>query len=330
MDKKQRIFAAIKGETVDRPPISFWRHFPEIDHDPIALADILLRFHQKFDLDFIKVMPSGVYCVEDWGCQVHYTGTPNGAKTCREHAIKKPQNWEKLKVLPPHQGALGRELKCLQAIRAGRKDSAPILQTLFSPLTIAAKLSGPDLLLQHLRTEPEALSKGLDTITEAMIQYGVACREAGADGFFYATQMATRERLSLEEHKKFAETYDLRLLNAFSANPSPSFFILLHIHGEDILFQELSIYPVQAINWHDRKTWPTLGEGKKIFSGAVVGGLEEWGILRQGPASSIREQVKDAIAQAEGKRLIIAPGCGLPIDTPEEFLQAARRAVEEK
>jgi len=325
MDKKERTQAALTGSPVDRPPISFWRHFPDIDHDPAALAGTLLEFHGRFDLDFIKVMPSGVYCVEDWGCQVHYTGAPNGAKTCREHAVKKPDDWKNIKPLAPHGGALGREIKCLRVVRNNRRDSAPILQTIFSPLTIAAKLSGPDLLLQSLRTSPESLLAGLEAITETMIQYVAACFEAGAEGIFFATQMATPARLSLAEHQKFAEPFDLRLLKAVSQR---SFFTLLHIHGENILFQELTHYPVQAINWHDRKTWPSLGQAKEIFSGAVVGGLEEWGTLRTGPVSSIKEQVQEAISQTQGKRLIVAPGCGLPIDTPEEFLLAARAAVE--
>ncbi|RPJ42390.1 MAG: uroporphyrinogen decarboxylase, partial [Deltaproteobacteria bacterium] len=44
MDKKERIVAALQGLPVDRVPISFWRHFPDIDHDPLALAEQLLRF----------------------------------------------------------------------------------------------------------------------------------------------------------------------------------------------------------------------------------------------------------------------------------------------
>ena len=327
MNKLERVRAALAGKPVDRVPISFWRHFPDIDEDPLALADQLLRFHEKFDLDFLKVMPSGVYCVEDWGCRVQYDGASNGAKVCLEHAIRTPKDWRKIKPLAPEQGAMGRELKCLRAVKAGREDNAPILQTLFSPLTVASKLSGPELLLRTLREEPDALLAALEVITETMISYARASFEAGAEGFFYATQMASRDRLSLAEHRKFAAPYDLRILKEISAYSS---FNLLHIHGENIFFEEFSGYPVQAINWHDRMTRPTLGQGQKIFSGAVVGGLEEWGILMSGPESSIHAQVQEAISQTAGRRLIIAPGCGLPIDVPEPFLRAARWAVEGK
>jgi len=325
MDKKERIQAAIHGMPVDRPPFSFWRHFPEIDHDPDALAEALLRFHDKFDPDFIKLMPSGVYFVEDWGCRVHYDGAPNGAKKCKEHFIKSPEDWRKLDHLNVDQGALGRELKCLRLVRKKVRDSAPILQTLFSPLTVAAKLAGPELLLQTLRNDPASLKVGLKTIAETMDQYIQACLDGGADGFFYATQMAVGNLLSPDEYQEFGATYDLPLLENIALRSS---FSLLHIHGENILFRELSAYPVHAVNWHDRKTWPTLAQGQEIFSGAVAGGLEEWGVLLRGPASAIREQIQDAVAQTQGRRLMITPGCVLPIAIPEDFLFEARRAVE--
>jgi uroporphyrinogen decarboxylase len=37
-------------------------------------------------------------------------------------------------------------------------------------------------------------------------------------------------------------------------------FVLLHIHGVDTYFDLLTKYPVDAINWHDRRTVPSLAE----------------------------------------------------------------------
>ena len=274
-------------------------------------------------------MPSGYYCAEDWGCRMEYTGKPNGAKTIMEFAVNDIGDWTKISLLRPDTGALGRELKCLRAIRAARKDNAPILQTLFCPLTIADKLSGTDLLLKTLRSEPETLMKALEVITITMIDYAAACLEAGAEGFFFATRMSTLEMLSREEHQRFAEPYDIRLIKSTSGK---TFFSLFHIHGEEgenIFFREIAPYPVQVINWHDRQNWPALAEGKEIFPGAVMGGVDECGALRQGPPSLICEHVRDAISQTQGRRLMIGAGCGLILDTPEKNLQAFRDAVEE-
>src|SRR5258706_11265784 len=72
MTKSERIAAALNHRPVDRPPVAFWRHVPEVDHTARGLADAMITFHRRWDLDLIKVMSSGVYCVEDWGCQVAY------------------------------------------------------------------------------------------------------------------------------------------------------------------------------------------------------------------------------------------------------------------
>ncbi len=79
MTKRERVLAAVARQPVDRPPVAFWRHVPDVDHTAAGLADAMLDFHRPWDPDLIKVMSSGVYCVEDWGCTVAYQGSPNGA-----------------------------------------------------------------------------------------------------------------------------------------------------------------------------------------------------------------------------------------------------------
>ena len=145
MTKRARVHTALAGRPVDRIPISFWRHFPDIDLDPVALADALLAFHRRYDLDFIKVMPNGVYCVEDWGCEIAYPGGSGGARTCVRHAVRRMEDWTGLRRLDPSAPELARELRCLQAVCAGKGDDAPVLQTIFSPFTVARKVAGADL-----------------------------------------------------------------------------------------------------------------------------------------------------------------------------------------
>src|SRR5215471_17183857 len=143
MTKRERIQATLGRKPVDRLPVAFWRHVPDVDHTARGLADAMLAFQRRWDLDLIKVMSSGVYCVEDWGCKVAYTGSPNGAKQCTEHAVKTTSDWARIKPLGP--GALGRELEAVRLIVAGGTGGAPVLHTLFSPATIARKLAGDRL-----------------------------------------------------------------------------------------------------------------------------------------------------------------------------------------
>src|SRR5690348_2286229 len=195
MTKTERVRAAIERRAVDRPAVAFWRHVPDVDHTAQGLADAMLAFHRTWDLDLIKVMSSGVYCVEDWGCRVAYQGHPGGAKRCIEHAVKRPADWARLRALDPSAGALGRELEAVRLIRKGRADDAPILMTIFSPFTIATKLAG-DVAVQSIEGEPEALRGALEVITETTAQYAAEALAAGADGIFFATQTASAEAVS--------------------------------------------------------------------------------------------------------------------------------------
>ncbi|MFQ5988652.1 MAG: uroporphyrinogen decarboxylase family protein [Candidatus Methylomirabilales bacterium] len=326
MTKTERIHATIERKAVDRPPVSYWRHFPDVDEDPFALADTLLAFHTRFDLDFIKVMPTGVYSVEDWGCQVAYRGSLDGSRACIDHAVKQPNDWKRIRLLNPEEGALGRELTCLRAVVKGCQDDAPIVQTVFSPLTIMKKLAGEERFLEDLRERPALIHGALDAVTETMCRYVAACLGSKADGIFFATQVASSGFLTAEQHRTFAEPYDRRVLEQAAKRSS---FSILHVHGLNIPFDLMAQYPVPAINWHDRRTAPSLKEGRELFSGAVIGGLNEVETLRKGPEEAVLAEVADALKQTGGMGHILAPGCGFPIDVPQAHLKAVRAAVEE-
>ena len=71
MNKSQRIEAAIKGEAVDRIPFSVWYHLSAFDQDPVSLAEETAALTKKYDYDFVKMMPFGLYGVQDLGARVN-------------------------------------------------------------------------------------------------------------------------------------------------------------------------------------------------------------------------------------------------------------------
>jgi uroporphyrinogen decarboxylase len=318
MTKRERVEAALARQPVDRPPIAFWRHAPELDHDPRRLAEAMLTFHQKWDLDLIKVMSSGVYCVEDWGCKVAWTGAPNGAKQCTVHAVRATEDWARIAPLDPGAGALGRELEAVRAIVTRRHDDAPVLMTVFSPFTVARKLAG-DRLAEDMRRVPALVRSALEAITATHVRYARTAFEAGADGLFVATQAATPEVLGADEYAEWDLPYLREVLGGIR---HLSRFTLLHLHGRDPHFHLVADLPAHAINWHDRRTKPTLEQARERFAGALVGGLDEWRTLREGPAAAIAAETRDAIDQTAGVGLIVAPGCVLPLDVPDTHLAA--------
>jgi uroporphyrinogen decarboxylase len=323
MTKRERVLAAIERRAADRPPVAFWRHVPDVDHTSDGLAEAMLAFHRRWDLDLIKVMSSGVYCVEDWGCRVAYQGHPGGAKRCVAHAVKSVADWESLRPLDPGAGALGRELEAVRLIRKGRDDDAPILMTIFSPLTIAAKLGG-DLALRTIETAPEALRAALEVITETTARYASEALETGADGLFFATQAASPDTVTEAVSTTWDLPYARRVLEHVDG---ASALTMLHLHGRSVFWDAWMSLPVRAVNWHDRLTTPTLAEASRGFRGGLAAGLGETTTLLSGPPQAVADEVRDAIREVGGRGLLVTPGCVLPLAVPDTHLRAAVDAV---
>ena len=321
----ERVTAAVAGAPVDRVPVSLWRHFPEIDRDPVALAEASVRWQRTYDFDLVKFMPAGTFGVEDWGAVSAYRDSPVGTRTIVKPGLTSAEEWPRLERLSPTAGRLGQELKALSLAADALKGEAPILQTVFGPLTTAYKLAG-DRVFADLRRHPDPVEAGLAVIADTVLAFARACLQQGADGLFFATQCATYRMLNEAEHRRFGVRYDRLVLDGLKGHAK---FVMLHLHGNDVIFDQVLDYPAEMVNWHDRRSELSLAAMTSRFGGLLVGGLNEVATLPNGPVAAIKAEVRDAVAQTGGRRLMIAPGCVIPIATPEAHYRAVIEAVRE-
>jgi uroporphyrinogen decarboxylase len=318
VNKRERVDAALHGGPADRVPVAMWRHFHKRDQSPGELAQATLEFYRHYDLDLIKVTPSGLYAIEDWGASIRQSNEDDVPPQLKRPVIDEPEEWRDLGALTVHEGALGRELEALGAIRSSlAHDPVPVFMTLFSPLTLAYKLAGA-AVLEHLRHHADDLHFALATIAETTVRFGVATLTAGADGIFFATQLARSDMLSMEEYRKFGERYDLIVLEHLSHLTS---WIVLHLHGQNVFFDLVHHYPVSAVSWHDRETRPSLREALTRTHKTLMAGIDR-NLLVTGSPEEIAEQVRNAQRETGGPQLILAPSCVIPPEAPEENLQA--------
>lgn len=323
MNHWERIEAALAGQATDRAPVALWRHFPNDDLDPAKLAAHSVQWQRRWDCDLVKFMPSGMYGVEDWGTVTEYRGTANGARESVRPAITSVEGWRNLERLDVRQGSYGRQNQALAMTARELAGSVPILQTIFSPLTTARKMSS-ERLFADLRRAPEAVEHALQVITDMTIEFALQALQDGAHGVFFATQLASYRLLTAAEYDRFGRHFDLQILDALKGKARLN---MLHIHGDDIMFDHLSDYPVQMLNWHDRLTEPNLRQAAQRFKGLLVGGISEHGTLVNGTLAEIEAEVHDALAQTQGRRLVIGPGCVLPVRVTDDRLEAVRRAA---
>jgi uroporphyrinogen decarboxylase len=328
MNKRERVDAALRGEPVDRVPISMWGHSYLKEWTPEGLAEAMLDNYRAYDWDFMKVNPRASYHVEDWGATLSRPTDPNQSSKFLTWPVNEAADWRRLRPLEPDKGVLGEQMQALRLIRDGLAGEAYFIQTIFSPLSVAKYLVGnrEEPVKAAIANDVDALLAGLETITQTFSTYTQACLENGASGIFFATTgWAGANALSEDEYRRFGVEYDLRVLEAV-ASRAP--FNVLHNCGDGIYFDLLADYPVHAISWaatlpHN----PTLAEGKQRTTKAVMGGVSEKTTLPDGTPEQVAEEVRQAIAQTDGRRVLVAPGCSIPPRTPKANLEAAAAAA---
>lgn len=324
MNKTERIKAALNKEAVDRVPVSVWMHYPAVDQDAFTLAETQVDFQRSYDLDFIKLMPFGLYSAQDWGCQVKFFCDATRSPVVHKYAIADVTEWNAVDVLPPHFGNWGQATLLAKAVGNMVGDKVPFVQTVFSPLTTACKLAGPRVY-NDLRENGAIVHRALEAITETTLGFIRENMKTGIAGIFYATQSACFDFLTREEYREFGRRYDFLLLEEASKQ---GWFNILHIHGQNLMFREMADYPVHALNWHDRQEYPSLREARQLTDKCLLGGLDEKGPISRGTPADVAGQVKATVAEAGESGLIIGPGCVVYPDTPPENIYAARLAVE--
>jgi uroporphyrinogen decarboxylase len=332
MGKWERVEAALHGAEVDRVPLGFWRHYFLQEWAPRRLADLTLDSHRRLDTDLIKLTPSGIYPIQDWGPTIGFGRDDYTSPRYVRAAVSSADEWPELPRLDVTKGSWGRELEAIHHLSKALDDTAPLLMTLYCPLTLASFLCWEEdsqgkrvegRLVSDLRQEPRKLHAGLAIIRDVVMDYATACLDAGATGLFVATHMATYDDLTAKEYQEFGVAYDLPLLESIGDRAR---ITMLHACRKSIMFDTVADYPVDVIHWADSEGPPSLTEARQRTDKALAGGLSV-DTLRHGTEDEVTAEAREAITQLGGRGFLLAAGCVIDTRTPESNLQAARRAT---
>ena len=325
MTKRQRVLSALRGEPVDRVPLSFWLHNFAEENSAEALTAETLRLQKTFDWDFLKPQSRAQCFAEMWG--LGYTPSRERAVsyTVTHAPLASAADVARLRPADPRAGALGEQLVALRAIRAAVGPDVPIIWTIFAPLMVMPFLlaGGREQAISIGRAEPSALEQGLDAITETLAGYARACLEAGADGLFYATNVATAALFTPAECRRFQRPFDLRILAQVAGAP----FNLMHVCGSDVHFDEFRDYPVTAFSWATVPGNPSLREGHARTGKAVVGGLPAKPSIAGMTEEALSHWARASLGGMDGRWHLLGPDCSINPDTPEPLLHAVARVV---
>jgi uroporphyrinogen decarboxylase len=302
--KRDRVQATLRGQGTDRPPISFWHHFP-CDAAGGPLGRQGAAFAARYDLDIAKVMPDIPYpvprtsitktedllCFDRWSC----------AGLSRFTSAY-------LTAVRIMRGTLGADY--------------PLVATVYAPLTsVMHAAGGPDRLLELAAQAPELVHTALANTSANLRHHVTELIGAGVDGIYLSVQGAGADSMTSAQFREFGRPYDLPLLRA----AADGWLNVVHVHGDRSLnLSEVDDYPVHAVSWSDRISHQPLDSYPGRGTRALMGGLDE---RLAGAATEHRAellaQAHSAVAQI-GPGLILAPGCSVPDGTAAVHLDLLR------
>jgi len=328
----ERVKALLEGKKTDVPAINLWKHFPPYDEDPVQLVKKIAQFQDRFNWDFVKVTYQGLYTVQDWGSKIkwpernsEWPATCSGVGVVTDFSVKRPEDWANLRPLSMDEGSMKASVDAAKGAIARYKGEAPVVVTVFNSLTTAVKMSGEKMFV-HMRQNPEAFAKGIQTITKTTADFVKTVMKAGADGIFFASQLGNFDKMSVQEYETFGTPYDLEILD----HAAGGWFNIMHMHGNAPMFDIMSKYPVHALNWHDRLVDIDLRKGRELCKDKLlIGGVEEFKVLPDATEADLKAHLANALRQVEDGRLILGPGCCVPSSIDEDRFALAKKLLME-
>jgi len=317
MNKIERVRAVLHNQQVDRVPAGFWFHFAPEFRGGEAMARRHIEYYQATDLDIMKVMNDTGYA-------------PVG-----KVMIKEPGDWARLEPTPLSDPLYQSHLDGLKRIVDALGREVLIMTTLFNPfheavVTLRASLQASadetnarEVLLQHLRQEPEPVLHALNIMATDHARFFRACiTEAGINGIYFSAQGGERDLMSDEEHAHWFKPADLIVLRALQGVAE---FVVGHFCGRGINLARFADYPVQMANWAAHADNLSLTEGKALLGGVpILGGLNERGPLVYGPRAALKQEVEAALSEMGDRGFMLGAGCTVPGDTDIRNLVYAR------
>ncbi len=313
MDKKDRLYRALAGEEVDYVPSGFWFHFPEEQYYGDEAVKAHLDFYANADLDILKIMNE-------------YQYRPG-------FEIKTPSDWRRLKPQKIKDSYFQGYIDVIKKIADTLKGEVPLLATIHGVFASAfhccmrpgETLAGKNLLMDHIKEEPEFVLSGFSAIADTLAELSLACIDAGVDGIYYATLGGEDYRFSEKEFLRYIKPFDIQALHPVQ---NVCDLLILHICSEKLRLPVYADYPDNAINWAVHESRYSLEDGKRIFNRTILGGLDDRsGVMVEGPEREIMHEVTKIVNEFGKRGFILGCDCTLPTNIPISHIRAAIEAA---
>ncbi len=289
-----------------------------------AMVKAQLVLHEIVGQDVIAVGSDNYYIAEGFGCRT--TDDENEIPALDTPAAAKLADVLDLEVPDPQSD--GRMPLMLEAIRLVRKavgDEVAIRSPGTGPFALASHLLGSNTWLCEVgmaeagmpEANEAALHHALGLATDALIRFGKACWDAGADIIHCGDSLASCDVISPGTYRRYAFPYQQRVFQAWKEHGIG--VSLLHICGNST--KVLDLYADTGADILEIDNMVDLGFAKRAVGerATIMGNVHTVTQLLEGTPESVRSASQHCIDQAGANGgFILGSGCIVPRRTPIE------------
>ncbi|MDD3925852.1 MAG: uroporphyrinogen decarboxylase family protein [bacterium] len=328
MSPKQRFISSIYGGRRDRPSLGTVTSlanteamaccgaaFPEAHLDPVAMAD--LAAFCSLEAGFDMLFP--VFSV------VHETA-----------ALGADIDWGKMDVMPSVRQPLWREaedisipddfeqrpamrviLEALHLLKERYGRDYAIAGKTFGPWSLGFHLFGVENILIMSISDPDMLTRIMESLTEITVRSALAQIEAGADVLCLGDH-CSRDMCSPQTYKQFLQPRHREISRRV---PSP---LVLHTCGDTSdridMFADTTLACFHYDTRVPAESAVSLAGGKI----SLMGGISNVAALMAGDEQLMEAQIRSALDAGVN---VIGPECAIPLNTGMESLKAIGRIL---
>ena len=203
----------------------------------------------------------------------------------------------------------------------------PVLAGMIGPYSLAARLFDVSEIMMDCYDDPDMVHTVLEKVTQFLINYAKAYKEAGANGIVMAEPVAGLLSPALEE--EFSSPYVKRIADAIQDD---NFILIYHNCGDNVPKMLDSILTTGCSAYHfgnamdmEKDIIPNVSEDT-----VVMGNIDPAGTLRLGTPEKVRQETLSLLERcSKYPNFVLSSGCDIPPMTPWDNIDAFFAASEE-
>jgi len=343
-NSRERVLRAIRGEPTDCAAVAPYMYDVAAQYaqvplrmfytDAAAMVRAQRALHDQLQQDVIAVGCDNYYIAEAFGCRVRHPA--NDLPTLERGRIDAIEHVGDLTVPHPHRdGRMPVMLEAIKRLRDELGGEVAIRSPGTGPFALASYFLGTEQWLYQVAlveaampgaNEP-AIRRALQLATDALIAFGQACADAGADLLHCGDSLASCNVISPATYRNLVMPYHRQIFQAWREHGATG--TLLHICGDST--PVLDDYAATGAHVIEIDHAVDLQRARQVVGrrAALMGNVHTVNELLRGDVALVRRSCQRCIEQGSvGGGFVLGSGCIVPRHTPlanlHEMVRVAR------